>query len=125
MNIYKILKAGLLIFFAAGGYTSCTYETLPTPEIPAEVSFSDDIMPVFDASCNGAGCHNQGGIPPDLTQDVAWANLVFGGYVDTLNAEGSILYVKILPPNGSMAKFATDKDRALILNWIEQGAKDN
>jgi hypothetical protein len=125
MKTIKILKLAVIAFFMAGFWASCTYETLPLPEVPDEISFSENIVPILNTSCNGAGCHNQGGIPPNLSEDVAWANLVFGGYVDTLNVESSILYVKILPPGGSMAKFASDQDRALILNWIEQGAKDN
>ena len=124
MKIHKFLLYSLIIFASIGLWTSCTYETLPLPEVPDEVGFSDDIMPVFNTSCNVTGCHSQGAVPPQLTQDVAWANLIYGGFVDTVNVQGSRLLQKITPP-GSMAKYATEKDRALIEAWIEQGAKEN
>ena len=105
-------------------WTSCTYDTF-NPQVPDEVSFSEDIIPVFNASCNGAGCHNEGGTPPDLSEANAWSSLIIGGYINAAEPENRLLYTKILPPDGSMARFATDRDRTLILNWIQQGARDD
>lgn len=123
----KIREIIILSIIGMLGY-SCTYDTLPTPEVevPDTVSHQMDLMPIYNANCNSSGCHAPGGPPPDLTEPAenAWSNIVFFGYVDTADAEGSLLYQKIAP-GGSMERFASDEDRALILAWIEQGALFN
>jgi hypothetical protein len=115
---------GLLVFIL--GMASCTYHTYEyvEPETPDTVSFSNDIITIFDQRCNNPGCHSSGGIPPDLTESRAYIDLTFGGYVDTANAEASELY-RVINAGGSMENYATDQDRALILKWIEQGAQNN
>ena len=119
------LISTLLILFAGAVTTSCTDELLITPEVdvPDTVSFETDIIPIFEASCNSVGCHNTGGIPPDLTAPNAYINLTLFGYLDTVDPASSELYTKI--DGGSMDIYATDQERALILAWIEQGALDN
>ena len=114
----------LFLLLVMLGASSCTYHTnlLEEIEVPDSVSFELNIIPIFEAQCNDAGCHS-GAIPPDLRPDVAWNNLIFGGYVDTTNAEQSKLYLTI--DGGSMTSYATDQDRALILQWIDEGAKNN
>ena len=104
---------------------NCTYDELPEPEIeiPDTVSFDRDIIPIFETSCNSSTCHSTGGVPPDLSPDNAWISLTFFGYVDTDVPENSTLYRAI--DGGSMERFTTPEDRALILKWIEQGALDN
>lgn len=92
-------------------------------EIPLDVSFSQDIIPIFNASCNVAGCHNAGGIPPDLTAANAFSSLNNGGYINTSDPANSKLYQRMasdMPPSGINAG-----DNALVLAWIEQGALDN
>ena len=106
--------------------TSCTYEELikPKVEVPDSVSFAINIIPILNASCNTTGCHNKGGIPPNLSEGDAYTPLIFFGYVDPeIPAVDNQLYFEI--NNGSMKQYATDQDRALILSWIEQGALDN
>lgn len=123
-------KSGtLLIILLSGFVLACTYDTIAPEkvEVPENVSFSVDVIPIFDAepeSCNSSGCHNTGGTPPDLTEDNAYNSLTFFGYVNTDDPEQSLLYKKITV-DGSMGKFATDQERAIILKWIEQGALDN
>jgi hypothetical protein len=94
-------------------------------ETPSVVSFSSDIVPFMESSCALSGCHAAGSIPPDLSTANAYNSLVSGGYVeaDTAMAAQSIVYEKIT--TGSMSKYATDQDRALLLKWIEQGAQNN
>jgi hypothetical protein len=112
----------------AGMAFSCTYDTLEMKpvETPDTVSFSNDVIPVFETNCAYAGCHNAGGIPPDLTEANAYFELTTFGYIeqDTALAEQSLLYQKI-DIGGSMEKYASDNDRALILKWIKQGAQNN
>lgn len=95
--------------------------------IPDSVSFSANVIPVFDKSCNSSGCHNTGGIAPDLTAENAYNDLILYQMVDTLNPAGSILYTRMIsagnpmPPSGIL-KGGEDQ---LILKWIEQGARNN
>jgi len=115
----------LVMVFGLFFMAACTYDTNEFEEvvIPESVSFDADVIPIFEANCNSSGCHS-GAIPPDLQRDVAYNNLIFGGYVtDTTSADNNSLYQKI--DGGSMAPYASDQDRALIKLWIEDGAQDN
>lgn len=119
-------KSGTLLMLMLSGFMmACTYDTI-TPkevEVPENVSFNVDVIPIFNDNCNNSGCHSTGGIPPDLTPDNAYISLTFFGYVDVDFPEESELYKKITI--GSMEEYANDQDRAIILKWIEQGALDN
>ncbi len=118
-------KLLFVIIFTGGGLASCTYyENDYDPlVVPDDLGFEAHIIPIFEGSCNNAGCHS-GTIPPDLQRDVAYRNLIQGGYVtDTDVAENNILYQKI--DGGSMEGNATDLDRLYIKAWIEDGAQDN
>lgn len=103
--------------------------TVPTnvPEITRTVTFSQDIIPIFDKSCNTSGCHSAGGQAPNLTESSAYSSLTIGGYINKDNPESSILYLKVsgqkgtpMPPSGVNKDYA-----ALILAWIKQGANNN
>ena len=118
--LYILIIAGLL-----GGMASCEYAVVKPEkvEIPDSVSFTEDIMPVFeDNAC--AGCH-KGGTPPDFSKNV-YSNLTgaSGGtsYIDTENPEESPLYVKLADEGHQNLD---DQSIALILEWIKQGAPDN
>ncbi len=119
------MKKIAAIFLLGVMISSCTSDIIkPKPvEVPDVVSFSANVIPIFDASCNASGCHANGGIPPNLTPASAYTSLTFFGYVDVDFPEQSILYEKI--NTGSMAKYATNQDREIILKWIQQGALDN
>lgn len=108
------------------GSTSCANYEKPIniDPIPDTPSFSEDLIPFFETSCAGAGCHNSGGIPPNLTEEAAYASLTNGGYIDTDNPAQSKLYIKIAP-GGSMEQYSTPRDTEMVLRWIEQGAQNN
>ena len=122
-NKASILTA-LLIFLMM---EACYYNVrdFSPVETPDTVSFANDIIPIFETGCATSGCHATGGIPPDLSTANAFTSLTVFGYVeaDTTMAEQSLIYEKI--NTGSMAKYASDQDRALLLKWIEQGARNN
>ena len=106
------------------GISSCAYYEKPGEEPITDVSFSEDLIPYFETSCAYAGCHNTGGIPPDLTEEFAYVSLNAGGYIDTDNPEQSLLYTKIAP-GGSMERYSTPQETQMVLQWIIEGAENN
>ena len=123
--IASILFCGI-IFLLAGCYKDRTVIT-DTPEITRTVVFSQDIIPIFNKSCNMSGCHSAGGQTPNLTESSAYNSLIIGNYIDKQNPESSVLYLKVsgqkgtpMPPSGVNKEYA-----ALILAWIKQGANNN
>jgi hypothetical protein len=122
MKYLKFLALGAALSF---GMASCEYEhPVPPPVSNEPVSFADDIIPYFDASCNTAGCHDPSAFDPDLSAANAYTSLFQGGYIDTLQPEASSLYVKLLP-GASMANYSTPAETAMLLKWIQEGAKNN
>jgi hypothetical protein len=123
----RFMKKGggivLGLLFLLIGMASCTYHENLKPEIPDEPSFATDVIPIFNQSCNMTGCHNTGGMAPDLTEDNAYVSLTAGGYVVAEDAASSTLYTAI--DGGTMDAYASDLDRAIIERWIEQGAENN
>ncbi|HET9824500.1 MAG TPA: hypothetical protein VFP87_04165 [Chitinophagaceae bacterium] len=123
--IVSVVFLGASVFFV-GCYKDRTVVT-DVPEITRTVTFSQDIIPIFNASCNTSGCHSSGGQRPDLTAPNAYNSLSTGGYVDKDNPENSLLYLKVsgqkgtpMPPGGVNKEYS-----ALILAWIKQGANNN
>ncbi len=127
MNTYKIIGIFAVLLFVFSMLSGCYYdESLPEP-VTSEVSFSQDVISIFDKSCNFAGCHNVGGAAPDLTAANAYNDLFDNGYIDLEIPENSELYQWMLgnrtipmPIEGANASI-----NATILAWIQQGAKDN
>ncbi|MBN1988369.1 MAG: hypothetical protein JW783_03120 [Bacteroidales bacterium] len=124
----------IIMLFGASLLVSCEehqYEPL-TFDADVEISFKDNIQPIFDGNC--IGCHN-GGISPDFRADKSYTSLIDGSYVNLEAPASSRLYVKltgsgshqdflrgkIIAVNDTIDALATD----VILKWIEQGAKDN
>jgi hypothetical protein len=102
----------------------CKYDH-PVPEpLPENVSFSEDVVPYFNKSCNYAGCHNTGGVAPDLTPEFAYDDLFAKNQINLDNPEESILYVKIAP-GGSMEPYSKPAETAMVLAWIKDGAPNN
>jgi hypothetical protein len=105
--------------------TGCEYDFVEpdnTPP-PATISFATDIVPVFNASCNMAGCHATGAAEPDLTPANAFNSLQSGGFISTADPASSLLYTSMA--TGSMKPFSTTSQANLILAWIQKGALNN
>lgn len=121
---YKRRKLHLLIIvlgiFLLG---ACTKDYLKYPA-PSEVSFSSNIIPIFDQSCNMGGCHNGSGPNPDLTPANAYQSLWDNNLIDTIAPESSAIYVKLVGP-GTHDGRSDGTQRNFILAWIQQGAQDN
>lgn len=118
-----------LILISIGLFlNSCYYDSFPEdvidPPTPEEVSYVNDIMPLW-VQCSG--CHN-GNIPPDMRDENSYDSLL-NGYVVPFDSDGSILYeslfgingVSLMPPSGQWPASKTN----LVKAWIDQGAQDN
>ena len=119
--------AGFTMLLFIGCYKDKTVIFDTGEEITRPVSFAADIIPIFNKSCNLSGCHNAGGIKPDLSANNAYNSLTVGNYYNTAAPETSELYLWMtgkkstpMPPSG------INKDyNALVLAWIKQGALNN
>jgi len=107
-------------------WQSCQYEWVDPVNVivPEVVSFSVDIQPIFDQSCNNAGCHSAGGTAPDLSPGNAYADLFSENLIDLTTPANSKLYTKVAT-GGSMNKHVQPGDPEIILKWIEEGALNN
>lgn len=124
-----LLAISVMVAVSVSFY-ACTYDIHLTPDDPivtGDVSFSTDILPIFNQSCNNAGCHNTGGIPPDLSPANAYTALQNGNYISVSAPESSELYLWMrgeksapMPLSGPNANY-----NATVLAWIKQGAKNN
>ncbi len=132
-RITKVIAYFCLFIFSICG-TSCTYdvaEKSTCTDIPDSVSFSANVIPILNNNCSIPSCHS--GIEPtgnlNLEDAVAYQNLWRNGsgYLDTVNANHSILYTQLvsstlpMPPTGPLDSCNIN----LILKWIDQGAKNN
>ena len=94
----------------------CGNETF-TPDIPlGEVSFTNDVSPIFENSCALPGCHVPNNAPRiDFTQ------------LENIQDEGEEIIPWVtrrsMPP--ADAEPITTEEINLIVAWIEQGALNN
>ncbi len=113
-------------------FFSCTKNKAPLQPVkplPAVVSFSTHIIPLFNTYCNTSGCH--GGSSPaahlDLSPAVAYKQLFAHQEVDTVNADASVIYIQMnstsnpMPLSGRLS----DYEVGLVYKWIRQKAKNN
>lgn len=118
----------LCVAFSAS-FTACQKEYyIPSPvSVPDTVSFAQHILPIFNDHCNMSGCHNTGGISPDLTEANAYFELTLTGMVKAEDPDNSPLYIRMnsnskpMPPQGKLADGLVQTVRL----WIEQGALEN
>lgn len=120
----------LLLLIIMAGVNSCTYDEYPPEEVPVivdTVSFADEILPIFNASCNSSTCHGAGAFSPDLSPGNAYSSLIDGGYVDVAVPDNSVLLIWMrgdgdidMPLTGPNTEY-----NAKVLAWITQGALNN
>ncbi|MEO7264890.1 MAG: hypothetical protein ABIW38_08260 [Ferruginibacter sp.] len=126
-TILGSIMVGAAVFLLAGCYKDRTVIFDTGEEITRPVSFANDIIPIFNSSCNTAGCHNTGGKSPDLSASNAFTSLSNGGYFNAAESQSSELYLWMAGKKGTpMPVSGINKDyNALILAWIKQGAQNN
>lgn len=103
--------------------------TIPLP-VTQQVSFRNDIQPIFNSSC--ISCHNATHPSLQLDSCCSYYELLFVGtnapYVDTMNPAESRLIKRMtgetgptMPLTGALPQDQID----LVLRWIEEGARNN
>ena len=125
-KIYGFLS-GLAMLLLIGCYKNKTVIFDTGTEITRSVSFSQDIVPIFNSSCNVSGCHAQAGKSPDLSAANAFTSLTVGNYLNTEAPESSSLYQWMAGKKSTpMPVGGINKDfNALVIAWIKQGAQNN
>ena len=117
----------ILLLFGVTIHSSCVYEFIEPEKVvlPEVISFSDDIIPIFNNSCNTSGCHSAGFGILDLSPGNAYEDLFRKGQIDVDNPTNSNLYAKLVESGGTHAGRSTAAEQALILEWINKGAQNN
>ena len=126
----RVIRRGILVAGSLLFLVSCYQDkTVPVeiPEITRVVSFSRDIIPILNKSCNTSGCHTAGGQVPNLSAANAFNSLAIGNYLDKTVPGNSALYLKMAGKKGiPMPITGPNKDyNALVFAWIKQGASNN
>ena len=115
------------ITLIAGCYKNKTVFFETGNEITRTVSFNNDIIPIFNSSCNISGCHSSGGKAPDLSEVNAFTSLTNGNFINTNSPTESELYLWMTGKRGTpMPVNGINRDyNSLILAWLKQGATNN
>lgn len=131
----KILKLFLMLVLIIFLFSECKYSFIVPEEIlvvdpddpdAPKLSFAKDILPIFTNGNNCTACHNTGGTSPDLTAGNAYASLNSKRLINTAAPAESKIYQYIEPGTATHTrKKYTAAQAALVLGWIQQGAKDN
>jgi hypothetical protein len=130
----KIIIAGLVLTASCLLLLmSCSKDvTLIIPnneEVTQTVSLKDNLVPMFSKNCALSGCHNTGGLKPDLSADKAYNSIINGNYTDLTTPENSLIYLwltgKKSTPMPVGAANNPDNINQFVLAWIKQGAKNN
>lgn len=133
MSINRMFPLVLLLIIFFFGFQSCYKVTTLVlnegTEVTQEVSLAKDIQPIFNDGCGISGCHNSGGIKPNLSEGDAYNALSGGGYLNLGSPEESELYLWLsgqrataMPPSGPSNPSNINQ---LVLAWIKQGANNN
>jgi hypothetical protein len=120
MNLNK--KLILVGIFFILMIISCEHESNPTQNL-AGVSFSKNIVPILNSSCNYSGCHNSHN----------YSNFPLETYNDVINYGQAIPFKPVqsdfynVLTNGFMPRGDTISHlkQQLIYDWIAQGALNN
>lgn len=112
--IALLLIAGVAMLSSCEKY-SFKVETINPGD---SIHFQAVIQPIFTDNC--ILCHNSSR-NPDLRESHSYNSLSSGGYIDSPFSSCK-LYTKV---NGNHPSGLSETDRAKILAWILQGAKNN
>jgi hypothetical protein len=130
----KILRILIIVFAVTSLFNGCSYNFIVPEEVPVidpddpdapQISFANEIIPIFVNNNNCTSCHN-GSQVPDLRAENAYASINNSRYINTTTPEESKIYKYCSPETTThMRKKYNSAQAALILGWIQQGAKNN
>jgi len=121
------MKRFMFLFLMIFGFTivmtSCSHTNESTDALP-EVSFSNDVLPVFQTGCAISGCHDQstakeGQIYTDYQNILR--SVEPGNPDNSKSYKSMVNYFQTMPPDRPLSV----EDRTKIRIWILQGAKNN
>jgi len=117
----------LVLLGVSACYNVTTIDLTGDFAIDREVSFANDIVPIFEKNCAISGCHITGGQKPDLSATQAITSLTNGNYMDLAVPENSEIYAWLTGKRGAVMPLSgSDPEiNAFVLAWIEQGAQNN
>ena len=121
------LVAILLIHFSSCTKTVTIVEN-PGGDITTQMSFSKDIIPIFEAKCNASACHGSGGKAPNLTAPQVYNALNGGSYLKPNDPDNSLLMMWLNGKKSPVMPIGSGTDQeinAKIYAWIKQGALNN
>jgi hypothetical protein len=125
--IPALLCLTLITVMLSGCYKTATLLVDNSPAITTTVSFSKDLQPILTSSCAKSGCHN-GSVSPDLTAANSYNSLTLG-FVNTGDPSNSDVYLWLTGKKAATMPLGSSNNpsniNALVLAWINQGAKNN
>jgi hypothetical protein len=128
-DLMKKILFIFLFFVMIFGWEGCVYDFVAPEESDGGdttqvISFATQIQPLFTASC--ILCHKPGGTSPDLTAGNAYNSINSSKYINTATPAQSLIYRRA-SASGGFSGHATlpSAQTALLLGWIQQGAKNN
>lgn len=131
LNKKIAISTGLVItvmVIVAGCSKTTTIVENPGDSITTEMSFANDILPIFSKNCALSGCHATGGHAPDLTTANAYASLITGSYVKANDPDNSVIMLWLTGKKSPVMPLGAGPNaeiNAKIYAWIKQGAKNN
>ena len=128
-NFITSLKPGTKYYlraYATNGYgTGYGAQEIFTTTNTIDGLFATQLIPLFSIKC--VACHRSGGESPDLSSTSTYSNIINKNLVNIAIPTISKIYSVPNPTNTtthSWKKYTTD-EAALVLKWIQQGAKNN
>ncbi len=116
-----------VLFLVPGCYKDKTVVSDTGTEITRQVSFANDLIPIFTKNCALSGCHAAAGHVPDLGVANAYSSLKIGNYFNTTTPASSTIMLWLTGKKTTqMPVGGLNKDiNAMVLAWIKQGANNN
>jgi len=123
-----LIYMGLILTFGIG--LSGCYKDVIKPDLPVDpnappkqVSYNNELKPLFATNCTESGGHVSGAHKPYLAADISYQQIVSGGFVNLILPKESVLYKMI---NGEMQQYIPSAtDRQKVYDWIRNGAPNN
>lgn len=133
INKFLSLLLVSVLFISLSCDDTITSEDLDNRVIPeTDVSFTADLLPVFNLKCSSGQCHNSSYMAGGYSMET-WSNVVQSGIVNPFSPTTSRLIWRIdpqygydlMPPVGEPIRPMTEDQVRGVYTWIEEGAKNN